>query len=192
MTLAALTWTCTFQDTQPLEASPIKLQCGGGAVGGAGTIPGGSTSHRGGSGRGGVGGGRASTYQTTPRSYIKPLSGLLPLCPPAAPGGAAPAPKPTRQGQLPYGQRSAVPPHIDTIKAVFGADMKRVQGVTPLQGGGGYRARWLDKKGQIYEFDYQHNALEKYTANGKTHLGEFDATTGRQIKPGDPSRKVKK
>ncbi|NMD61880.1 hypothetical protein FEZ60_00975 [Rhodococcus sp. MS16] len=33
------------------------------------------------------------------------------------------------------------------------------------------RKRWKDDKGNIYEWDYQHGAVEKYNKNG-THLGE--------------------
>lgn len=51
-----------------------------------------------------------------------------------------------------------------------------------------YRKRWTDDKGTIYEWDYQHGAVEKYSRNGK-HLGEFDADTGAQTKPADPTRK---
>jgi hypothetical protein len=74
---------------------------------------------------------------------------------------------------------------------VFGADLKRVPGKTPVQGGSKLRERWVDQKGQIYEFDSRHGTLEKYTPNGK-HLGEFDAATGRMLKDRDPTRKVAK
>ncbi|MBY4128542.1 hypothetical protein HQO83_09085 [Rhodococcus fascians] len=50
------------------------------------------------------------------------------------------------------------------------------------------RRRWTDEKGNIYEWDYQHGAVEKYSRNGK-HLGEYDPNTGVQTKPPDPSRK---
>ncbi len=50
------------------------------------------------------------------------------------------------------------------------------------------RTRWTDDKGNIYEWDSQHGAVEKYSKNGK-HLGEFDPNTGAQTKPPDPTRK---
>ncbi|WP_415974044.1 colicin E3/pyocin S6 family cytotoxin [Rhodococcus sp. 077-4] len=50
------------------------------------------------------------------------------------------------------------------------------------------RTRWTDDKGNIYEWDRQHGAVEKYSKNGK-HLGEFDPNTGAQTKPPDPTRK---
>ena len=51
------------------------------------------------------------------------------------------------------------------------------------------RARWKDDKGNIYEWDSQHGAVEKYSKNG-THLGEFDPATGTQTKPSDPGRRA--
>ncbi|MFF0082257.1 colicin E3/pyocin S6 family cytotoxin [Streptomyces canus] len=61
---------------------------------------------------------------------------------------------------------------------------------TPVQGGGGLRKRWKDpKSGEIYEWDSQHGAVEKYNKRGK-HLGEYDPNTGAQTKPADPTRKV--
>lgn len=70
-------------------------------------------------------------------------------------------------------------------------DAWRVPPKTPVQGGGKLRARWLDKKKNIYEWDYQHGAVEKFDKNGN-HLGEFDSVTGRQLKAPDPTREVKK
>jgi len=67
---------------------------------------------------------------------------------------------------------------------------RRVTPKTPVQGGGGLRKRWVDENGGIYEWDSQHGAVERYDKRGK-HLGEFDATTGEQIKPADPQRRVK-
>lgn len=60
---------------------------------------------------------------------------------------------------------------------------------TPIKGGGGLRPRWKDQSGTIYEWDFQHGAIEKYNKRGK-HLGEFDHETGTQNKPADPTRKV--
>ncbi|WP_224788990.1 colicin E3/pyocin S6 family cytotoxin [Pandoraea terrae] len=58
---------------------------------------------------------------------------------------------------------------------------------TPVQGGGGLMARWCDMKGRIYEWDFQHGAIEKYTSRGQ-HLGEFDHLTGERLKPADRNR----
>lgn len=52
----------------------------------------------------------------------------------------------------------------------------------------GRRKRRVDDDSNIYEWDYQHGAVEKYSKNGK-HLGEYDAETGAQNKPGDSQRK---
>lgn len=54
------------------------------------------------------------------------------------------------------------------------------------------RPRWYDEKGNIYEWDFQHGALEKFDKTGKKHLGEFDPKTGEQNKPGKPGRTTKK
>jgi hypothetical protein len=61
---------------------------------------------------------------------------------------------------------------------------------TSVQGGGGLRARWKDSKGKIYEWDYQHGTVEVYSKNGRRHLGEFDASTGQQVKPPNANRQV--
>jgi hypothetical protein len=60
---------------------------------------------------------------------------------------------------------------------------------TPVQGGGGLRRRWVDSQGNIYEWDSQHGAVERYNPRGR-HLGEFDPDTGAQTKPADPTRTV--
>ncbi len=65
----------------------------------------------------------------------------------------------------------------------------RARPKTPLQGGGGLRKRWEDGEGNIYEWDSRHGTIEKYNGNGR-HLGEFDAGTGAQIGPADPTRSV--
>ncbi|HEX8541950.1 MAG TPA: colicin E3/pyocin S6 family cytotoxin [Pseudomonas sp.] len=54
---------------------------------------------------------------------------------------------------------------------------------------GGTRPRWVDRKGNIYEWDSRHAALEKYTKRGE-HLGEFSHETGAQLKPADPTRRI--
>ena len=62
---------------------------------------------------------------------------------------------------------------------------------TKVQGGGGLRKRWKDRKGRIYEWDSQHGAVEIYDKQGN-HLGEFDPETGEQTKPANLGRKVEK
>ncbi|WP_063713310.1 colicin E3/pyocin S6 family cytotoxin [Nocardia tenerifensis] len=51
-----------------------------------------------------------------------------------------------------------------------------------------YRQRREDSDGNLYEWDYQHGAMEKYSKNGK-HLGEYDANSGEQNKPPEAGRK---
>ncbi|MCB1827366.1 MAG: hypothetical protein KDH94_02990 [Coxiellaceae bacterium] len=70
-------------------------------------------------------------------------------------------------------------------------DAKRVDGKTPKQGGNGIRPRWKDSAGYIYEWDSRHGTVEKYTKQGK-HIGEFCPNTGKQLKPADPGRNIKK
>lgn len=60
-----------------------------------------------------------------------------------------------------------------------------------VQGGGGIRKRWKDRKGRIYEWDYENGRVELYSKQGK-HLGEFNAETGEKTKPAKPGRNVKK
>ncbi|EJM71520.1 putative cytotoxic protein [Pseudomonas sp. GM50] len=78
-----------------------------------------------------------------------------------------------------------------TPKGVLPAfpDLVRGRSKTSVQGGGGLRPRWFDRVGNIYEWDRQHGALEKYTKRGK-HLGEFDHVTGEQTKSADKTREV--
>lgn len=54
---------------------------------------------------------------------------------------------------------------------------------------GGRRARWRDLNNDILEWDARHGRIERYDERGK-HLGEFDAATGKQLSPPDPTRKV--
>jgi hypothetical protein len=68
-------------------------------------------------------------------------------------------------------------------------DAMRAQPRTPRQGGGGMRARWKTGDGKILEWDYQHGTVEIYDKRGR-HLGEFDASTGKQVKPPNPRYKV--
>ncbi|CAI8854790.1 Toxin [Pseudomonas sp. IT-P12] len=52
----------------------------------------------------------------------------------------------------------------------------------------GNRKRWESKK-RIYEWDYEHGAVEVYNWAGD-HLGEFDATTGKQTGEAKPGRRT--
>lgn len=66
-------------------------------------------------------------------------------------------------------------------------DLQAVKRKTQVQGGGGKRKRWKDSKGNIYEWDSQHGALEMYDKRGN-HLGEFDHETRQMLKGADPTR----
>jgi len=68
-------------------------------------------------------------------------------------------------------------------------DAKPAKRKTPVQQGGGLRKRWKDTDGKIYEWDSRHGSVELYDSAGK-HLGEFDATTGEQLKPAVGRRTV--
>jgi hypothetical protein len=75
---------------------------------------------------------------------------------------------------------TALPAFLDAVKA---------KKKTAVQGGGKLRPRWKDSDGNIYEWDFQHGAVEKYNKRGK-HLGEFDHITGEQTKAADSTRKI--
>lgn len=66
-----------------------------------------------------------------------------------------------------------------------------VKSKSSVQGGGGRRSRWKDRKGRIYEWDSKTGAIELYNKQGK-HLGEFNHETGEQIDPADPERSTPK
>ena len=53
----------------------------------------------------------------------------------------------------------------------------------------GRRKRWTDDDGNIFEWDYQHGAVEMYDKRGR-HLGEFDHSTGAPLKEADPTRRI--
>jgi len=79
---------------------------------------------------------------------------------------------------------------IKAPKVISGIpNLRATRPKTPVQGGGALRKRWKDADGNIYEWDSRHGTLEKYNKRGK-HLGEFDPSTGTQIKPADPTRRV--
>jgi hypothetical protein len=44
----------------------------------------------------------------------------------------------------------------------------------------------VDDEGNIYEWNYQHGAVEKYSEDDK-HRGEYDAETGTQNSQATPS-----
>lgn len=69
-------------------------------------------------------------------------------------------------------------------------DARPVNGRTPKRNGGGIRRRWELSDGKILEWDYQHGSVEMYSRNGKKHLGEFDPTTGLQLKGPIKNRSV--
>ena len=77
--------------------------------------------------------------------------------------------------------------HPKTLPAF--PDTARVKSKSSVQGGGRKRARWVDSKGRIYEWDYKSNAVEKFDKLG-VHLGEFNHITGEQTKPAKPGRKT--
>jgi hypothetical protein len=81
-----------------------------------------------------------------------------------------------------YGPPDLLPTFPDAIS---------VRPKSSVQGGGKKRARWIDRKGRIFEWDSQHGAVEKYDAQGK-HLGEFNPETGEQTKPAKPGRTTPK
>jgi Cytotoxic len=53
----------------------------------------------------------------------------------------------------------------------------------------GRRRRWVDSRGRIYEWDYQHGRVEVYDRRGR-HLGEFDPASGQRLQGPDRSRRV--
>jgi hypothetical protein len=53
----------------------------------------------------------------------------------------------------------------------------------------GRRRRWLDARGRVLEWDYQHGTVEMYDRRGR-HLGEFDPVTGQRLKPRDRTRRI--
>ncbi|WP_213941059.1 colicin E3/pyocin S6 family cytotoxin [Pseudomonas sp. dw_612] len=70
-------------------------------------------------------------------------------------------------------------------------DTTRVKSKASVQGGGKKRARWLDRKGRIYEWDSKSGAVEMYDKLGN-HLGEFNHLTGERTKDAKPGRKTPK
>lgn len=96
-----------------------------------------------------------------------------------------------RKGVKEYGHDYHAPPKTNEILAFPG--LLRAKKKTPVQGGGGYRSRWIDKKGRfIYEWDSLHGELELYRASDGSHLGSYHPMTGDQIDPPKNGRNIKK
>lgn len=96
-----------------------------------------------------------------------------------------------RQGVKDKGHSYHPEPEVEEIKGL--GELKPSKKKTPKQGGAGKRARWIGDKGRkIYEWDSQHGELEGYRASDGEHLGAFDPKTGKQLKPADPKRNIKK
>lgn len=96
-----------------------------------------------------------------------------------------------RQGVKDKGHGYHPAPKTEEIKGL--GELKKGQKKTPKQGGGGKRDRWIGEKGRkIYEWDSQHGELEGYRASDGQHIGAFDPKTGKQLKPADPKRNIKK
>jgi hypothetical protein len=70
-------------------------------------------------------------------------------------------------------------------------DATRAKQMSSVQGGGKKRSRWKDRKGRIYEWDYENGRVELYNKQGK-HLGEFDPETGERTKDAEPERTTSK
>ena len=70
-------------------------------------------------------------------------------------------------------------------------DTQRVKSKASVRGGGKKRARWLDRKGRIYEWDSKTGAIELYDKLG-IHLGEFNHLTGERTKKAKPGRTTPK
>ena len=57
------------------------------------------------------------------------------------------------------------PPSTEKITGFKG--LKIADSKTPIKNGGGLRKRWKDRKGLIYEWDYEKGKLEIYSKSGK-------------------------
>lgn len=66
-------------------------------------------------------------------------------------------------------------------------DAERVRPKTRVAGR--RRPRWIDRGGNIYEWDFQHGTVERYNRRGE-HTGEFDPNTGHRIGEAIAGRRV--
>lgn len=97
---------------------------------------------------------------------------------------------------LVFPAESGVPPLYVVIAKPFGGDLKYHPAPKSLAAFPdamrvrvkGQRKRW-ESKNRIYEWDYQHGAVEVYNRQGD-HLGEFDAVTGKQTGKAKPERRT--
>jgi len=63
--------------------------------------------------------------------------------------------------------------------------------VTPRQGGGGLRERWIDaKRRKLFEWDSKKGELEVYRNSDLEHLGAFDPYTAERRGPANPKRRI--
>jgi len=82
---------------------------------------------------------------------------------------------------------AAVVPPPKTLAGLPTAE--RVKAKTTIPGTNLLRRRWRTIDGTIYEWDYQHGTVERYSKRGM-HQGEFDGETGEQTGPAVPNRRV--
>jgi hypothetical protein len=73
-----------------------------------------------------------------------------------------------------------IPPPKEGLKA-----FPEAQRVKPKS----QRQRWEDAE-YIYEWDYQHGRVEKWTKRGQ-HLGDFDPESGAQVSPARSERTIR-
>jgi hypothetical protein len=83
------------------------------------------------------------------------------------------------------------PPTTEKITGFSG--LRSIKGMTPKQGGTGFRKRWADAKNRkYYEWDSAEGELEVYLVSDGSHLGAFNHITGERTKPPNPKRNIKK
>ena len=85
----------------------------------------------------------------------------------------------------PGGHRYVPAPAEDSLEGFPGTYRSKAKTRFP----GGKRRRWKDDAGCIYEWDYLHGRVEKWSPRGDRHLGDFDHKTGRQISGPDPTKR---
>ncbi|MEM7382858.1 MAG: colicin E3/pyocin S6 family cytotoxin [Bacteroidota bacterium] len=70
-------------------------------------------------------------------------------------------------------------------------DAVKVRGKTRIPGYHKIRGRYENRR-HIYEWDYQHGSVERYSKKTGRHLGEFCPHTGEQLKPVKATRKIER